>query len=79
MSAQDEVTRQVLTRAGRFQVVAHNLQVKKVVIGDGARQQRYVVCFNPDEAERPKHYRLACYLPQKSQNHRMQNPDIHRR
>ena len=57
MRADDEVTRQVLTRAGRFQVVADNLQVKEVVVGDGARRQRYVVCFNPVEAERQSHHR----------------------
>lgn len=53
----DEVTRQVLTRAGRYQVVADNLHVKTVMVGRGARQRRYVVCFNPDEAKRQQHHR----------------------
>jgi len=57
MRADDEVTRVVLPRAGRFQTVASNLQVKEVVVGDGARRQRYVVCYNPVEAERQKQHR----------------------
>ena len=57
MRADDEVTREVLPRAGRFQTVASNLQVKEVVVGDGARRQRYVVCYNPVEAERQKQHR----------------------
>ena len=57
MRADDEVTREVLPRAGRFQTVADNLQVKEVVVGDGARRQRYAVCYNPVEAERQKQHR----------------------
>lgn len=53
----DEVSEQVLTRPGRYQEVADNLQVKEVVIGDGTRRRRYVVCFNPQEAERQRAHR----------------------
>ncbi|TRZ88829.1 IS1634 family transposase [bacterium] len=38
---------------GRFQEVRENLQVKEVRLGD----RRYVVCFNPKEAERQKLHR----------------------
>jgi hypothetical protein len=47
----------VLTRPGRYQEVAENLQVKEVVVGDGERRHRYVVCYNPQEAERQARHR----------------------
>ena len=54
-----EVDRQVITRPGRYQQVAENLQVKEVVVGDGERRRRYVVCYNPREAERQARHREA--------------------
>jgi len=53
----DAVTEQVLARPGRYRVVAENLQVKEVVLGDGERRMRYAVCFNPQEAQRQKAHR----------------------
>jgi hypothetical protein len=49
-----------LARAGRYRTVAGNLRVKEVAVapgghGDGeagARTQRFVVCHNPEQAER---------------------------
>ena len=38
-------------------VVAENLRVKEVVLGDGERRTRYVVCFNAQEAQRHKAHR----------------------
>jgi hypothetical protein len=52
-----EVTRQVTTRAGRYKEVADNLRVKEVVVGDGERRRRYVVCHNPLEVERQRRHR----------------------
>lgn len=43
-----EVRDDVLARAGRYQDVSENLQVKEVWVED----RRYVVCFNPDEAKK---------------------------
>jgi transposase len=57
MRAGDEVSKQVLTRAGRYQTVADNLHVKEVVVGDGERRRRYVVCHNPQEAQRQRQHR----------------------
>jgi hypothetical protein len=57
MRAGDEVTKEVITRAGRFQVVADHLRVKEVVVGDGERRRRYVVCHNPQEAARQRQHR----------------------
>jgi transposase len=52
-----EVPRDVLTRAGRYRDVAHNLRVKEVYVGTGERRRRYVVCHNPDEAAREQAHR----------------------
>ncbi|MCZ7664867.1 MAG: IS1634 family transposase [Thermoleophilia bacterium] len=38
-----------LSRAGRYQEVAENLKVKEVKIAEG---ERFVICFNPEAAER---------------------------
>jgi transposase len=53
----DAITEQVLGRPGRYRVVAENLRVKEVVLGDGERRMRYAVCFNPQEAQRQKAHR----------------------
>jgi hypothetical protein len=48
MRRQKEVTEEVLARGGRYEEVEKNLRVKEVqVMG-----RRYVVCHNPQEAER---------------------------
>ena len=49
-----------LARPGRYRTVAGNLRVKEVAVApggdgdgdDGARTQRFVVCHNPEQAER---------------------------
>lgn len=52
-----EVDRQVVSRPGRYRPVAENLQVKEVTLGNGERRRRYVVCYNPQEAERQRRHR----------------------
>jgi transposase len=52
-----EVPLAVLTRAGRYRNVAHNLRVKEVYVGEGERRRRYVVCHNPDAAAREHAHR----------------------
>jgi transposase len=52
-----EVKQAVLSRPGRYRRLADNLQAKEVVVGDGERRRRYLVCFNPREAERQAHHR----------------------
>jgi Transposase DDE domain len=46
MRRQKEVSEVVLARAGRYQQVAANLEVKEVRVG----RKRYVICRNPQEA-----------------------------
>jgi hypothetical protein len=47
-----------LTRPGRYRPVAGNLRVKEVLVGpgggstDGVRAERFVICHNPEAAER---------------------------
>jgi hypothetical protein len=43
-----EVREEVLSRAGRYETVAENLEVKEVWVND----RRYLVCHNPDEAKK---------------------------
>jgi hypothetical protein len=57
MRAGDEVTTEVLARQGRYHEVRDNLRVKEVIVGDGERRRRYVVCHNPDEAARQHAHR----------------------
>lgn len=52
-----EVANAVVTRPGRYQKIADNLEVKEVTVGDGERRRRYVVCYNHEEAERQRHHR----------------------
>jgi len=43
------LSRAALSRAGRYQKVRENLKVKEVRIAEG---ERFVICFNPEAAER---------------------------
>src|SRR3974390_3446208 len=43
-----------LSRQGRYQTVAGNLRVKQVRIDDGAGRDRFVICHNPERAERDR-------------------------
>jgi transposase len=52
-----EIRDGVLARPGRYKVVSDNLQAKEVVVGDGERRRRYIVCYNPKQAERERTHR----------------------
>jgi hypothetical protein len=52
-----EVTVEVTTRAGRYAEVGGNLRVKEVIVGEGERRRRYVVCHNPEEERRQRKHR----------------------
>jgi len=41
-----------LKRQGRYKTVADNLQVKEVVLDDGTMRDRFIICRNPEEADR---------------------------
>jgi hypothetical protein len=43
-----------LARQGRYRAVAGNLEVKEVRVDDGTMRDRFVICRNPDQAERDR-------------------------
>jgi len=43
-----------LARQGRYRTAAGNLEVKEVRVDDGTMRDRFVICRNPDQAERDK-------------------------
>lgn len=43
-----------LGRQGRYRTVAGNLQVKEVIIDDGTMRDRFVICRNPQVADRDR-------------------------
>jgi transposase len=45
---------EVLARQGRYQQVRDNLRVKEVRVGDGEAARRFVLCRNPEQAERDR-------------------------
>jgi hypothetical protein len=52
-----EVQEEVLARPGRFHRVTESLEVKEVIVGDGERRRRYLVCRNRQEADRQRQHR----------------------
>jgi transposase len=57
MSNVAEIKRDVLSKRGRFTVFRDNLHAKEVIVGDGERRKRYILCYNPKEAERQRKHR----------------------
>jgi len=57
MASVSEIKEGVLTRAGRYREIADNLHAKQVIVGDGERRRRYILCYNPVEARREKKHR----------------------
>jgi len=51
------VQQDVRSRAGRFHKVNDQLEVKEVIVGDGARRRRSSVCRHLEEAKRQRHHR----------------------
>ena len=47
-------TAEALKRAGRYQTVRDNLEVKEIVVGNGEARERYIMVRNPEEAARDK-------------------------
>jgi hypothetical protein len=45
---------EVLARQGRYQQVRDNLRVKEVRVGGGEAARRFVLCHNPEQAERDR-------------------------
>jgi hypothetical protein len=52
-----EIKREVLTKRGRYTIFKDNLKAKEVIVGDGERRRRYILCYNPKEAKRQQKHR----------------------
>jgi len=57
MAKVNEIKQDVLTKRGRYTVIRDNLHAKEVIVGEGERRRRYILCYNPNEAERQKQHR----------------------
>ena len=52
LRADSKEARAALAYQGRYRTVAGNLEVKEVRVDDGTMRDRFVICRNPDQAER---------------------------
>lgn len=57
MASISEVKHKVLRKRGRYDVIRDNRHAKEVIIGNGERRRRYILCYNPKEAKRQKKHR----------------------
>ena len=57
MSSVSEIKRNVVSKRGPYTVFKDNLHAKEVIVGDGERRNRYILCYNPKEAERQRKHR----------------------
>ncbi len=48
---------QALNRGGRFKVIRENLHIKEVYVGEGSGRRRFIIAYNPEQAEHDKHVR----------------------
>src|SRR5687767_4937053 len=52
-----EIKDEVLSRPGRYAAITPNLRAKEVIVGEGERRRRYILCLNAEEATREKRHR----------------------
>ena len=52
-----EIKDEVLSRPGRYAAITPNLRAKEVIVGEGERRRRYILCLNAEEAAREKRHR----------------------
>jgi len=72
MASVKGIREEVLSRSGSYTTIRENLQTREVVIGDGERRRRFIVCYNPKEAHRQLDHRAAAieYLEKELERHR---------
>ncbi|WP_461183832.1 IS1634 family transposase, partial [Virgibacillus kimchii] len=70
-----------LSKRGRFHTIRDNLQVKESIVGDGEARKRYVIAFNPEEAERDRHQRdqIVQTIERKLENLKQLPNEAHRK
>src|SRR5690349_17249883 len=52
-----EIRDEVLSHPGRYADITSSLRAKEVVLGEGERRRRYVLCLNEEEADRQRRRR----------------------
>jgi hypothetical protein len=52
-----EIKDEVLSRPGRYAEITPNLRAKEVIVGQGERRRRYILCLNAEEAAREMRHR----------------------
>jgi hypothetical protein len=52
-----EIREEVLSHPGRYADVTPSLRAKEVVLGEGERRRRYVLCLNEEEADKQRRHR----------------------
>jgi hypothetical protein len=52
-----EIRDEVLSHPGRYADITPTLRAKEVVLGEGERRRRYVLCLNEEEADRQRRHR----------------------
>ncbi len=52
-----EIKDEVLSRPGRYAEITPNLRAKEVIVGQGERRRRYILCLNTEEAAREQRHR----------------------
>lgn len=57
MQAGKPMVEEALSRAGRYQTVTHNVEVKELVVGDGEARKRYILVRNPEQQKKDEHER----------------------
>lgn len=75
MATVAEIKNEVLSQPSRNKAIKDNLQAKEVIIGDGERRRRYILCYNPNEAERQRLHReeIVRLLEKELSSHRDHN------
>jgi transposase len=71
MASMAEIKGDVLTKRGRYTTIRDNLQAKEVIIGQGERRRRYILCYNPHEAQRQRKHReqIVAVLEKELESH----------
>lgn len=57
MRAGKDAVGEALAKAGRFQTVTHNVEVKEIVVGDGEARKRFVLVRNPQQQKKDQKHR----------------------
>ncbi len=52
-----EIKDEVLSRPGRYAEISPHLRAKEVLVGQGERRRRYILCLNTEEAAREQRHR----------------------